>query len=72
MSARLDEVTRQGVTVGNVYRIAAHRWRVVRLSRTRAWCEPLQRGISARWLYLEVLNSPAATLDNGGNDGNAT
>lgn len=69
MSARMDATTRKGVTVGDVYRIGANGWRVVRLSASRAWCEPLQRGTHARWLYLEVLRSPAATLETGGNDG---
>jgi hypothetical protein len=69
MSARVQDVTVRGVTVGDVYRIGANGWRVVRLSRTRAWCEPLQKRTHARWLYLEVLRSPAATLETGGNDG---
>jgi hypothetical protein len=69
MSARIHDRHRRGVTVGDVYRIGANGWRVVRLSSTRAWCEPVAKnGPHARWLYLEVLTS-AATLDNGGNDG---
>lgn len=62
MSAELRE--EHGVARGDVYRIGANRWRVVRLSRTRAWCEPLQKGTHARWLYLEVLRSPAATHED--------
>lgn len=47
---------------GDCFRIGANGWRVVRLSRTRAWCEPLQKGRTARWLYLEVLESPALAI----------
>lgn len=58
MSARLEAVTKRGVTVGRVYRIGPRRWRVARLSHTRAWCEPADKATpSARWLYLSLLET---------------